>query len=331
MSTREVQVVDRKTVRAKCIKCNVLIRKSYGQKKTINSVAEAAKFSGILDKVVAVGDILCNKCRLFICRSTELSTVSQPQEYQESPHALESSDRESSIAIPLPISTSEPFPFEAHTLETPLSEDIVNTSSSLQESSTDSDPLSTIEDPSVILDVSTSEESNVEYIEMPFSRVVATHGYCFVCGSKKGIINVPFQTRKQVFIMRRLYVPKGNRCCPSHLLKKRLFHNIVANLRVHSNTSLVECNELRDHFEYIARSSNSEIKDKVGDFTLSAECLKIFTGLTWENLINLRELMTSMRNSETRNITQAIVVFLFKLRTGNSNNLISAILGLEHE
>lgn len=126
--------------------------------------------------------------------------------------------------------TCEPFPFEAHILETPLSEDIVNTSSSLQESSTDSDPLSTMEDPSVILNISASEESNVQFIEMPFSRVVATHGYCFVCGSKKGIINVPFETRKQVFIIRRLYVPKGNRCCPSHLLKKAVLPRYCCNL-----------------------------------------------------------------------------------------------------
>lgn len=38
---------------------------------------------------------------------------------------------------------------------------------------------------------------------------------------------------------------------------------------------------------------------------------------------------TSMRNTDTRNVT-AIVVFLFKLRTGNSNKICS-VLGLERE
>ena len=38
-----------------------------------------------------------------------------------------------------------------------------------------------------------------------------------------------------------------------------------------------------------------------------------------------------MRNSEIRNVTQALVTFLFKLRSGNSNSLISAILGLRNE
>ena len=50
-----------------------------------------------------------------------------------------------------------------------------------------------------------------------------------------------------------------------------------------------------------------------------------------ENIIELKEMLTSMRNSQARNVTQALVTFLFKLRTGNSNSLISVILGLENE
>jgi len=41
--------------------------------------------------------------------------------------------------------------------------------------------------------------------------------------------------------------------------------------------------------------------------------------------------MISMRNRQTRTITQALVVFLFKLRTGNSNAILASILQLENE
>lgn len=40
-------------------------------------------------------------------------------------------------------------------------------------------------------------------------------------------------------------------------------------------------------------------------------------------------MMNSLKNSKYRNATQAIVVFMFNLRSGNSNNLISAVLNLE--
>nr|XP_034192559.1 uncharacterized protein LOC117609911 [Osmia lignaria] len=343
MSTGSVQSVCKKTVRARCIRCNIMIRKSYGSKKKINSVAEAVKFSRILDKVVVVGDVLCNNCHNFIYKSSQFTAI---ESFTPSPStsSVTLSNFEASLTptsqIPSSSATTsfveEPLPGTSRDVSSSISTSVLetfvpeaNTSSSLQESSSYSDPTLTI-DQSFVLDI-LSDESNFEHIEVPFSRVVTSHLYCFVCGSKRGIINVPFETRKQVFAMRRLYVPEGNRCCPSHLLNKRLYHNIIERLDIHSNSSLVEANELRNYFELIATSSDSEIENKVGDFTLSEELLKVLTGLTWENIISLRELMTSMQSSETRNIIQAIIVFLFKLRTGSSNSMIAAILGLEYE
>ena len=48
-------------------------------------------------------------------------------------------------------------------------------------------------------------------------------------------------------------------------------------------------------------------------------------------MIELREMLTSVRNNQTRNVTQALVVFLLKLRSGNSNKMIAEILELERE
>lgn len=42
-------------------------------------------------------------------------------------------------------------------------------------------------------------------------------------------------------------------------------------------------------------------------------------------------MMTSMRKSQSRDVTQALVVFRFKLRTGNSNATTVAVLGLDRE
>ncbi|EFN65199.1 hypothetical protein EAG_00423, partial [Camponotus floridanus] len=64
---------------------------------------------------------------------------------------------------------------------------------------------------------------------------------------------------------------------------------------------------------------------------LSEKQLLIFTGLTWDNLNELKDMMTSLRNSKSRYVIQALVVFLFKLRTGNSNKVISSIFQLEFE
>ena len=38
-----------------------------------------------------------------------------------------------------------------------------------------------------------------------------------------------------------------------------------------------------------------------------------------------------MQNRQTRTVAQALMVFLFQLRTGNSNRLLAFILHIEHE
>ena len=172
----------------------------------------------------------------------------------------------------------------------------------------------------------------VEYARMPFSRLPQTHRYCCVCGKKGNLIVVPMEARIDCFINTRIFILKGNRVCKEHVLKNRLNKNEFEKLRVVSHVSDVEVNEL-SHFldKLCSMRPNTDILNQIDNFSMSEEKLKTFTGLTWPNLIELRAMMTSMRNSENRSVTEAIVVFLFKLRLGLSNNFIKAIMNLERD
>lgn len=56
-----------------------------------------------------------------------------------------------------------------------------------------------------------------------------------------------------------------------------------------------------------------------------------FVGLRWENILELREMLTSLRNTGFRCVvTQAIVVVVATTQ-GNSNSMKAAILGLQRE
>jgi len=83
--------------------------------------------------------------------------------------------------------------------------------------------------------------------------------------------------------------------------------------------------------EHFAERSVSTMSDKIGDFSFPEEDLKTFTGPSWENINELCGMLTSIRNTDARNKTQALVTFLFKLRSGNSNALIASILGLDRD
>ena len=129
----------------------------------------------------------------------------------------------------------------------------------------------------------------------------------------------------------RLYIPKGNRCCAAHMIKKRFFTDEFELLRPYSNFSFIEGSEVTLFLNQLANNVDSSWHNNIGNFSLSEERLKTFTVLNWENIIKLQEMFTSTRNSESRSIIQALVVFLFKLRSGSSNKMIQEILGLERE
>ena len=83
--------------------------------------------------------------------------------------------------------------------------------------------------------------------------------------------------------------------------------------------------------ETLSIKCDSTLLDKIGEFSLSEKQVKVFSGLSLENLLEIKEMMTFMRNSQSRSVIQAIVVFLFKLRTENSNEMLSSILNIENE
>lgn len=175
------------------------------------------------------------------------------------------------------------------------------------------------------------DESNDERIEVQIQRTVSTHKYCCICSAIKNIIVIPEEARMQSFIKLRLHIPAGNRCCRTHLIRNRFYDEDLNRLRVYSNSSNLSASELTKMMESLSIKCDSTLYDEIGEFSLSEKQLLIFTGLTWENIILLRNMLTSMRNRQTRTVTQALVVFLFKLRTGNSNKLLASILQIEYE
>ena len=127
---------------------------------------------------------------------------------------------------------------------------------------------------------------------------------------------------------RRLFVPPNNRCCITHLIKNRLFEDDLLRLRVLANSSLVEVNDRAMYIDWVTVHASSSIKEQFGHYDLSAERLKVFTDLTWEQVETLRDKLHTMTNTEGRSVMQALVIFLYKMRSGSSNDAVAAIFDL---
>ena len=173
----------------------------------------------------------------------------------------------------------------------------------------------------------------VEYVSLPVPRTVSSHSICCICRNTTNLRLIPFEARLQSYTQRYIFIPDGNRCCKDHLIpsKNRFYLNDLKDISIYSNMSTINVSDLTKIMQTMSLRTDSSILDKVGTFSISDKDLKTFTGLTWENIKYLTDMMVSMRNSDNRTKTQALITFLMKLRTGNSNRLISSILGIERE
>lgn len=173
-----------------------------------------------------------------------------------------------------------------------------------------------------------SKESvpEVEHIEIFVKRTVATHKFCCICGSTKDLRVILDEARFQCYSKKQIYIPSRNRCCRTHMIKNRIYEEDLGLLKAYSNTTSLTASELSKIMETLSISCDSTLFDKVGEYSISEKQLKVFTGLNWEQLNVVKDMLTSLRNRQSRSVIQALVVFLFKLRSGNSNAMIASIL-----
>lgn len=87
------------------------------------------------------------------------------------------------------------------------------------------------------------------------------------------------------------------------MIKKRFDDEEVERIEVYYHSCLIRVDEVSKLLHRLGVRVDSEIYDRIGNFTSPEERLVVLTGLTWEQLTQLQDMMHSLRNSESRNAT----------------------------
>lgn len=347
----------RSYVDERCVSCNTLLRYDNGKQKIIASDAGAQTFSNAMGVHMNVGDILCNRCRAKAYKlkknvdqsSTNCSHPANPPEIAsvkpvnvpihvdlaEPPHPLPDVDiiepenptpevdpvvEQSSQLSDLSVSGNDPQTTQP--LQ-PSQQSKTESSSSQSQASSFNDPTN------IVLD---TERKQHELIVMPFKRVSASHKFCCVCLEPNiNYVVVPFKARIQAFIHSRIFIPKNNRCCSEHLFKERFYIYEIPKLMVSSNTCTIDPEELVQFLNTLPNSCNSSILDKTEDSDLFDERIQLLTGYDVEQIKTLKNMLVSMQISDTCSVNKALFVFLFKLRSGNSNSITASIFDIKND
>ncbi|KAF5292242.1 hypothetical protein FQA39_LY14057 [Lamprigera yunnana] len=127
--------------------------------------------------------------------------------------------------------------------------------------------------------------------------------------------------------------PLRGKKVPAHLFppdiepENRFYESELEKIKPVANEYHIPKGKLTKFIEGLSSAANiSKIHRTIGNSSMLDENVRILTGLSWYNFSNLCQ-KTSMPDSESRNVMQALITFLFKMRTGNCNEVISGVLG----
>ena len=268
-----------------------------------------------------VGDIICAKCWSKLRLKKSIENKNQPEESSTTnSHTITSNET-------IDIENSQMSSLSLTNVEQSASQGFQYFTSSSEERYASECSQVTVSSGSVY---SILEKIPVETVSMPFPRTAITRSYCFLCQSREEQLQAaPLKARLQTFVKRRIFIPKRNKCCKKHLINSRFYENDLFMISSFENECLIETTELGDFLNNLSDNVDSSIHDQIKEFEMSEERVRVLTGLSWENIITLKEIMVGMRNSDNRNILQALVTFLIKLRTGNSDRCVGAILDID--
>lgn len=175
-------------------------------------------------------------------------------------------------------------------------------------------------------------------VTLPILQSSCKHTTCVVCGKKEGPLHrVSDKARYRVYVTRGVLLAKGSRCCDQHLVvagKERLLQSNAINL-------------IRTTSEEI-HTSLSEVGQFVGQLVVGLRDEVRQQGMKWEDpsqltdtdywyIVGLQQeqfedllkyVEGHIRMKGACGVRTALAVFLAKMRTGGSHELLGTIFGL---
>ncbi|XP_062614066.1 uncharacterized protein LOC134275791 [Saccostrea cucullata] len=158
-----------------------------------------------------------------------------------------------------------------------------------------------------------------------------SHSSCFLC-KRRGpkLVVVSSKARYDVFMKHEIIIPAGSRCCPNHLYED----NFVSDLTIvdtKENTSVNRTTIL----DLLKRLRSAALQSKTS--RINFDCSSTLTESDYLNLTGVCKntfddlhsyIEEKVRNTPARSSRTSLGIFLFKLKSGISNNVLSTILNI---
>ncbi|CAF4392192.1 unnamed protein product [Rotaria sp. Silwood2] len=175
-----------------------------------------------------------------------------------------------------------------------------------------------------------NDSINTNVVTLPLNISVSSHHRCVVCRENvNSTCTVSDEDRDLLFMQSNIFIPKGSRCCPDHVVDGRLINEDLNKIRPRdimqtsfSSTDILKwLDKFRNHFNSI------RYFDFDPPFSMSESDCYNLTGISKANFEHLIKLLadSNIKNSSNRSFRNAVGLFLTKLRLGISNKVLTTI------
>ena len=182
------------------------------ERRSIKSEQLARDASRLMNRNIQINDFVCR-----FCHSKISAKISKEKKQQQQ---LSLSKSEMATSEPSSSTTTTTTTTSTMEKENCLPDDVQQQSSEESSSSSSDESDDNYNDPSYKARISKEEKK----YEVPYSRPVATHGYCFICSKTENLKIISIQARLDVFRKRKIFIPAANRCL-DHLNNETLLLN----------------------------------------------------------------------------------------------------------
>jgi hypothetical protein len=178
-------------------------------------------------------------------------------------------------------------------------------------------------------------ENNTIYVNYP--RTYSYHTRCFVCKrpySSAKLTTISMKSIVKVFLEHDIFIPKGSRCCTSHL-DEHLFLCLEAiqSLLIVSDQVKLSTQDVKLVFESLKDAvKNNSLLSKFHNLeNLTDEECMTNTGFNKQEFQYIVLSLSKLKNSILRSKSQALAVYLYWLKTGLNQQNIASIFSLTQQ
>lgn len=166
-------------------------------------------------------------------------------------------------------------------------------------------------------------------VSLQLLSTAKTHAYCIVC-KKPGpkLVVISPECRTAVFIQHNVLIPSGNRCCPAHVKDGLLTSAAIEQLPTtdHAFVNRTAILSLLQHMRVLCQRNEQTHLDFDDLQTLTdSDCLSLL-GLSMDNFQTLCDcLKDHVKQTPSRSLRKSTAIFLCKLKSGLSNQILSTL------